>query len=1069
MKTLIRTQIAITLTLLVSTALFAQYTVGTPGSLESLTNILGLPVIDTAVKDGMFSSTDPQGHGHDCGNFMREDNGEYVLAEMNGPGVITRIWSANAHGKLRIYLDDKEKPAIECMFQDIFENKYPPFQSPVSAKSSGGWYSYWPIGYEKYCKVAVAQDPEITRKREDALKAHDVSVSLKGAKQLRLIVNDAGDGYGNDHCDWADARLVRADGSVLYLSDVTDNSKEARLTSSKQGWGHLRYDTSVDEHPISINGRKFDKGLGTHTNGELLYDLPGDFDKFEAVVGLDDEVRERKQGTVIFRVSVDGKQLYESPILGFSNPEGSFNPHTLFYHINYSTYPEGTKIIPFTKTLSPSEKNYLKEAIDIWRNDGKDPVADKSGDIDSTSVMTIAGGKSIEVCKLNGSGFIYSLKMKLKSEDERAYRRTVIKIYWDGEEKPSVCVPYGDFFGSGFGHVQFNALPFGMGTDTENNRTAGLRTKAPRSSDEKTIGDGECYCYWIMPFAKGARIEIDNGSTMPVQIQTHVTWRKAPAPPENVGRFCAQWREEIGKTGKLLTLLDVKGRGKYVGCIVSAQGLSEISYLEGNEQYFIDGEEIPSMVGTGTEDFFNGGWYYNQGMFDRPLHGLTEKETTLKGRTSQYRIQIPDAVTFRTAFKLLLEHGWNNNHIDDNYATTTFFYMVPPIDHSYSPPPASELNFPRRVLVRPNLPGRGAEGDKGMGVIKMRGGDFAENVFEKAKASCPKKLAFWKDISKSYEGTNMAVFMWWPRTFIIRDPKEDPRVNEPYNGDVIICDGKKTGDYLDIPASSGDELPGEFICRVWLVKGPDYGKVNVSIGGKLIAEDFDLYAPEVMPAEVIDKTPIQLPEGSRDIRIELVGKNEKSAGNKFGFYVDKVARVRILPSRWKIIGPFDFDSSKAEESFAAKLQPETKLDLTAKYQGKAGIEIGWQVMPERMATASDYQWLNMHDGIPNGSDAVAYLHTFISVPGDMEAVLKVASDRPVAVFLNGKEVYRKVAFRGFDTEHPEDVRLDLKKGENSLLVKAANKEHDWRLSLQFANTEGGPACQLSFSADSSGE
>ncbi len=279
-----------------------------PGSVKALVDLENLPVVDGGVRDGMFASTDPEQRGRDCGNFMRQDGDEYVMAEMEGPGVVTRIWSANAHGKLRIYIDDKSKPAIECMFKDIFEDRFPPFQSPISGKSSGGWYSYWPISYGKYCKIAVTEDPEITAEREEARKPRKVSVSLKNARELKLIVDDAGDGYGNDHADWADAKLVRADGSVLYLSDVREDTPEAKMLSAEQGWGKLMMDRSVGDNELSIDGKKYKKGLGTHPKGEIVYELAGRFEKFEAEVGLDDESQKRRSGSAVFKGEEDGKQ-----------------------------------------------------------------------------------------------------------------------------------------------------------------------------------------------------------------------------------------------------------------------------------------------------------------------------------------------------------------------------------------------------------------------------------------------------------------------------------------------------------------------------------------------------------------------------------------------------------------------------------------------------------------------------------------------------------------------------------------------------------------------------------------
>ncbi len=1031
-----------------------------PGSVEALIDLESLPIVDGGVRDGMFSSADPNQRGNDHGNYLRIDGDEYVMCEMEGPGVITRIWSANAQGKVRIYVDDREKPAIECMFKDIFEDRLPPFQSPICGKSSGGWYSYWPIAYEKYCRIAVTQDPGITAERKEATRPHKVSLSVKGAKELKLIVNDAGDGNGNDHANWSDAKLIKADGSVLYLSDVTDDTPEVRIVLVNQGWGKLMMDRSMKTHELCINGKKYEKGLGTHANSEVVYELKGDFAKFESEVGLDDFAQKRRQGSIIFRVEVDGKEVYKSSVLGFRKIEGALNPDSLYYHINYTTYPKGTKVLPFTRELSDEQKADLAQVLEVWKNEGTCPVKPEAGDGKMVRSVTVGGGRTVTLAELPGSGYIYSLKMKLSSADKRAYRRTIIKMYWDGEKKPSVWAPFGDFFGSGFGHVEFNTLPVGMGKGSGGGRTVNPPAKPVGIEPTVNIGEDESYCYWVMPFAKGARIEIENGSRLPVDVRCRINWRPVGGLDRNAGRFCAQWRNETGTKDKLVELLDVKGAGKFVGLIMSMQGLAEISYLEGNEQYFIDGEQEPSMIGTGTEDFFNGGWYYNRGVFDRPLHGLTEKEKTLAGRTSQYRFQVPDAVTFRKSFKLLIEHGTNNIHLDDDYATMTYFYMVPPYTLDYQPPAAAEMNFPRKVLVRPNLPGRGAIGDDKAGIVKMRGARFAEHVFDKAKASCPKLLSFWKDISEGYVGTNMGMFCWWPRVYLIRDEKHDPRLKEPYRGDVIVCDAKKVGDYLEVPAAVDEDGPGSFIGRYWLVSGPDFGQVRISMGGKQVTEMIDLYAEEVQPAKLVVAGPVELAEGSKSVRIEVVGRNERSKGMKFGLYADNMLPVLISPDAWNIIGAFPFDEKAVKDSFAKSWPPERELKFEAEYEGKQG-KVSWKEMPLNMVKDEDYQAMIFQKGIPHAQGAMAYAQTFVYSPTEMEATLKLGHTRPVAIFLNGEKVYENPVTRRYRPDQ-DSVKVRLNKGANNLLVKTANTRGLWKVGLRFVDKEGKSVRGLEF-------
>ena len=76
-----------------------------------------------------------------------------VLADIKGPGSISRIWSANPSGQLRIYFDDEPTPRVDCDFQAFFKDQVPPFAGPLTSTSSGGWYSYTPMPFAKRCLV----------------------------------------------------------------------------------------------------------------------------------------------------------------------------------------------------------------------------------------------------------------------------------------------------------------------------------------------------------------------------------------------------------------------------------------------------------------------------------------------------------------------------------------------------------------------------------------------------------------------------------------------------------------------------------------------------------------------------------------------------------------------------------------------------------------------------------------------------------------------------------------------------------------------------------------------------
>jgi hypothetical protein len=362
------------------------------------------------------------------------------------------------------------------------------------------------------------------------------------------------------------------------------------------------------------------------------------------------------------------------------------------------------------------------------------------------------------------------------------------------------------------------------------------------------------------------------------------------------------------------------------------------------------------------------------------------------------------------------------------------------------------MNFPRKILVRPNLPGKGAIGDEKARILLLRGASFAEHVFDTARASCGKELVFWKDISEGYEGTNLAMFAWWPRVYLIRDEKQDPRVKEPYRGDVIMCDAKKIGDYLELPAASGDGSSGMFVGRYWLVAGPDHGIVKILVGDNPVQKSVDLYADEVQPLEIGSAAPIELSGGPKTVRIEVVGKNEDSKGMKFGLYAHKVAPALILPEAWNIIGPFPFDIKSDDLSFDKAWPPERELKFDAKYEGKYG-EVAWTEMPLQMVSDDDYQAALFRKGIPRAGDVVAYMHTHVESPSEAEMTLKIGHSRSLAIFLNGEKVYEKITQRPFKPDQ-ESAKVRLKKGPNSLLVKTANGRGLWKVGLKFVDAEG---------------
>ncbi len=124
--------------------------------------------------------------------------------------------------------------------------------------------------------------------------AKTIRLSVKDKQKLRLTVGDGGDGYDFDHADWANARLIDTNGKVTYLESLVP-------LTAKQGYGSLGKNKSIDGHSLKIGSQEYVHGLGSHSKGEIVYELGGQYARFEAEVGIDSEVGSK--GSANFSVS----------------------------------------------------------------------------------------------------------------------------------------------------------------------------------------------------------------------------------------------------------------------------------------------------------------------------------------------------------------------------------------------------------------------------------------------------------------------------------------------------------------------------------------------------------------------------------------------------------------------------------------------------------------------------------------------------------------------------------------------------------------------------------------------
>ena len=175
--------------------------------------------------------------------------------------------------------------------------------------------------------------------------------------------------------------------------------------------------------------------------------------------------------------------------------------------------------------------------------------------------------------------------------------------------------------------------------------------------------EGFSYLYFPMPFRQSLAVTLDLPAEPP-SAEVAIPWEvrvDRSALAATAGTFGAHLTDVAGGAGRDLPLLDRGGRGKWVGLFgVFGSGVSrDVEYLEGDERVFVDGSPYPALHGTGTEDLFNGGFYFDRGPFGLPLHGCLDRRVWPDGeeRTAAYRLLLLDAVPWTSSIRASLEAG----------------------------------------------------------------------------------------------------------------------------------------------------------------------------------------------------------------------------------------------------------------------------------------------------------------------------------------------------------------------------------------------------------------------------
>jgi hypothetical protein len=295
--------------------------------------------------------------------------------------------------------------------------------------------------------------------------------------------------------------------------------------------------------------------------------------------------------------------------------------------------------------------------------------------------VRIEPGATFTLGEVDGSGIINHIWMTPVGD----YRLMILRFYWDGEEKPSVEVPVGDFFAAGWG------------IRNEPRITSLAVCVNPRSGFNS---------YWQMPYRQGWRVTMENLGARTAVLYYQIDY-SVETVPENTPYFHAQFRRVNPLPEKeVYTIVDgVRGRGHYVGTYLAHGANSEGWWGEGEIKFYLDGDDkFPTICGTGEEDYFCGSYGYSErreegryfyDSFTGPYTGFYH--VPYKGaqrRFGQYRWHITDPVRFEKDLRVTIQSlGWQSEGrylpLQDDLASVAYWYQLEP-HNSFPPLPRKE-------------------------------------------------------------------------------------------------------------------------------------------------------------------------------------------------------------------------------------------------------------------------------------------------------------------------------------------------------------------------------------------
>jgi len=642
------------------------------------------------------------------------------------------------------------------------------------------------------------------------------------------------------------------DGGQL-LADITGGGYISRIWSATSGPGHVK--VIVD--------------------GEVVIDLP-----FTDYFNCNSEPFNYKN--LVYEDAARGKNNY-IPI-SFSQSckvvaYGGFGDTGWgkYYHINYTVFPEGTRVESMPVELSALQKEALSKVDKFFDESiGTNPLGHADADFETFTVS-----KSTPFVKtLVGEGAISGLLARVELpkavktneiEAINALKDLRIRIYWDGSEKPLVDAPLGDFFANGYGYDYVKTLLVGV-------------------REDNTL-----YNYYYMPYLESAKIEIFTvGEEYSVSLSVNTV--ENTIPEDKMLYFGAQfdlgnYHEDAMTDGVYdinasrnpdYRFLSIDGKGKFVGLNLhlykAIDGADPISnpgqywWGEGDEKFFVDGEDFPSWYGTGTEDFFGYAWG-DSAAFTKAYHAQSYCYGGLNGigNRMQTRILLGDSVAFDESFEGYLEKYYRDDYV--RYGFTSYFYAS---NDSYP----KDVRYDANVKLGYYMPEQSAYRD-------FLEGEELELI--------------------SVSGTGASIGTQEMSSF---GPAWSKNTQLLFKG---FSEGATATFTLPSP---GD---GEYVLLASFTTASDFATLQLSVNGSDVGAPIDTYGSVVAVDNIIEVGTVVLSRGyNNTLTVSGAGKNSASKG-----YFAGLDFILLIPaSEYNGISELDLSA------YTSVLRCNTKRDVT---------------------------------------------------------------------------------------------------------------------------------------------